>query len=103
MRLGLTTGAVGAVGAAGGVFRTLTAGQPAAAAPGAGAGPRPAHRPGRRHRPAAAAAPVEPFSLPLTTPPVLAPYRRTETADYYRITMRRAEPWRSCRAPAPTP
>ncbi|MDQ0714061.1 FtsP/CotA-like multicopper oxidase with cupredoxin domain [Streptomyces luteogriseus] len=81
IRLGLTTGAVGAVGAAGGVFRTLTAGQPAADA-GAAAG---------KAAPAgAAAAPVEPFSLPLTTPPVLAPYRRTKTADHYRITMRRA-------------
>lgn len=87
IRLGLTTGAVGAVGAAGGVFRTLTAGQPAAAAavePAAGAAA------GKAAPVGAAAAPVEPFSLPLTTPPVLAPYRRTKTADFYRITMRRA-------------
>ncbi|MFD6619682.1 multicopper oxidase family protein [Streptomyces albidoflavus] len=79
IRLGLTTGAVGAVGAAGGVFQTLTSGQPAAAAAASGAVP------------AKAAAPaVTPFSVPLTVPPVLAPYRRTARADHYRVTMRRA-------------
>jgi spore coat protein A len=73
IRLGLTTGAVGAVGAAGGLFTALTAG-------GAAAAPR-------------AATPstgVEPFSVPLTVPPVLAPYRRTRDADHYLVTMRRA-------------
>ncbi|MBO0918239.1 multicopper oxidase family protein [Streptomyces laculatispora] len=76
IRLGLTTGAVGAVGAAGGTFQLLAGGQSAQAAEATG-------------RTAAAGA-VEQFTVPLTVPPVLAPYRRTKAADYYRVTMRRA-------------
>ncbi|GAB2956879.1 multicopper oxidase family protein [Streptomyces pseudoechinosporeus] len=79
IRLGLTTGAVGAVGAAGGVFHTLASGQPATAAPS-----------DTTPVAASAAGAVEPFTVPLTVPPVLAPYRRTGRADYYRITMRRS-------------
>lgn len=71
IRLGLTTGAVGAVGAAGGLFQTLTSGGSANAATAAGA-------------PA-----VTPFAVPLPVPKVLAPYRRTSTADYYAVTMSR--------------
>ncbi|MER5957944.1 multicopper oxidase family protein [Streptomyces sp. NPDC001939] len=71
IRLGLTTGAVGAVGAAGGLFQTLTSGGSANAATAAGA-------------PA-----VTPFAVPLPIPKVLAPYRRTSTADYYAVTMSR--------------
>ncbi|MFH8732840.1 MULTISPECIES: multicopper oxidase family protein [unclassified Streptomyces] len=71
IRLGLTTGAVGAVGAAGGLFQTLTSGGSANAATAAGA-------------PA-----VTPFAAPLPVPKVLAPYRRTSTADYYAVTMSR--------------
>ncbi|MFE2737529.1 multicopper oxidase family protein [Streptomyces sp. NPDC059349] len=71
IRLGLTTGAVGAVGAAGGLFQTLTSGGAANAATAAGA-------------PA-----VTPFAVPLPVPKVLAPYRRTSTADYYAVTMSR--------------
>ncbi|MFB7708262.1 multicopper oxidase family protein [Streptomyces sp. NPDC056105] len=71
IRLGLTTGAVGAVGAAGGLFQTLTSGGSANAATAAGA-------------PA-----VTPFAVPLPLPKVLAPYRRTSTADYYAVTMSR--------------
>ncbi|MFF1392201.1 multicopper oxidase family protein [Streptomyces sp. NPDC058287] len=71
IRLGLTTGAVGAVGAAGGLFQTLTSGGSANAATAAGA-------------PA-----VTPFAVPLPIPKVLAPYRRTRTADYYAVTMSR--------------
>ncbi|MFC8366648.1 multicopper oxidase family protein [Streptomyces sp. NPDC057239] len=73
IRLGMTTGAVGAVGAAGGLFKTLTAGGPATVPVAATAAPA-----------------AEPFAVPLTVPPVLAPYRRTRHADYYRITTRRA-------------
>ncbi|MFC9613705.1 multicopper oxidase family protein [Streptomyces sp. NPDC056938] len=71
IRLGLTTGAVGAVGAAGGLFQTLTSGGSANAATAAGA-------------PA-----VTPFAVPLPVPKVLAPYRRTSSADYYAVTMSR--------------
>ncbi|MFD8773725.1 multicopper oxidase family protein [Streptomyces sp. NPDC059916] len=71
IRLGLTTGAVGAVGAAGGLFQTLTSGGSANAATAAGA-------------PA-----VTPFAVSLPVPKVLAPYRRTSTADYYAVTMSR--------------
>ncbi|MFB6855507.1 multicopper oxidase family protein [Streptomyces sp. NPDC056341] len=71
IRLGLTTGAVGAVGTAGGLFQTLTSGGSANAATAAGA-------------PA-----VTPFAVPLPIPKVLAPYRRTSTADYYAVTMSR--------------
>ncbi|MFE2988726.1 multicopper oxidase family protein [Streptomyces sp. NPDC059262] len=71
IRLGLTTGAVGAVGAAGGLFQTLTSGGSANAATAAGA-------------PA-----VTPFAVPLPVPKVLTPYRRTSTADHYAVTMSR--------------
>lgn len=76
IRLGLSAGAVGAVGAAGGTFQLLAGGQSAQAAEATGR--------------AAAAGAVEQFTVPLTVPPVLAPYRTTRTADYYRVTMRRA-------------
>ncbi|WP_406062364.1 multicopper oxidase domain-containing protein [Streptomyces sp. NBC_01077] len=73
IRLGLTAGAVGAVGAAGGVFQSLTSGTPAVAA-----------------EPPAGPPTVTPFTVPLPRPQVLAPYRRTRSADYYAVTMRRA-------------
>ncbi|MGN9793274.1 multicopper oxidase family protein [Streptomyces sp. NPDC054847] len=75
IRLGLTAGAFGAVGAAGGLFQTLAAGGPANAAPagtGASAGPA-----------------VTPFTVPLPVPKVLRPYRRTRSADHYAVAMSR--------------
>ncbi|WNO73416.1 multicopper oxidase family protein [Streptomyces sp. AM8-1-1] len=72
IRLGLTTGAVGAVGAAGGVFQTLTT--PSGTAKGATAAGAPA---------------VTPFAVPLPLPKVLKPYLRTGTADFYAVTMSR--------------
>ncbi|MQY12486.1 Spore coat protein A [Streptomyces sp. RB5] len=70
IRLGLTAGAVGAVGSAGALAETLAAVPPARAATPAAAG-------------------VAQFSVPLTVPPRLRPYRSTATTDYYAVTASR--------------
>jgi spore coat protein A len=38
---------------------------------------------------AGTAAPVTPFSVPLTVPPVLPPYKKNATTDYYEVAMTR--------------